>query len=47
MLLDICGDLPPDDYEPALIDHFIQRIKFLPPNPEKNKEHRDRWEKMK
>lgn len=46
MLLDICGDLPPDDYEPDVIDQFIGRIKFLPPNPEKNKEHRDRWAKM-
>lgn len=46
MLLDICGDLPPDDYEPGVIDHFISRINFLPPNPEKNKEHRDRWAKM-
>lgn len=46
MLLDISGDLPPDDYEPDIIDHFIGRIKFLPPNPEKNKVHRDRWVKM-
>lgn len=46
MLLDICGDLPPDDYEPDVLDHFIERIKFLPPNPEKDIEHRDRWAKM-
>lgn len=46
MLMDISGDLPPDDYEPDVIDHFIGRIKFLPPNPEKNKEHRERWGKM-
>lgn len=46
MLLDISGDLPPDDYEPDVIDHFISRIKFLPPNLEKNKEHRHRWAKM-
>jgi integrase len=46
MLIDICGDLPPDDYEPEDIDHFLKRIKFLPRNPEKNKEHRDRWAKM-
>jgi len=46
MLIDICGDMPPDDYEPEDIDHWVERIKFLPPNPEKNKEHRDRWTKM-
>lgn len=46
MLIDICGDLPPDDYEPEVLDHFIKRIKFLPPHPEKDKEHRDRWAKM-
>lgn len=46
MLIDICGDLPPDDYEPDVLDHFVERIKFLPLNPEKNKEHRERWTKM-
>lgn len=46
MLIDICGDLPPDDYEPDVLDYWIKRIKFLPTNPEKNKEHRDRWTKM-
>lgn len=46
ILIDICGDLPPDDYEPDVIDHFVKRIKFLPLNPEKNKEHRDRWAEM-
>ncbi len=46
MLIDICGDLPPDDYEPEDIDHFIKRIKFLPLNPEKNKLHRDEWATM-
>jgi integrase len=46
MLIDICGDLPPDDYEPDVLDYFESRIKFLPKNPEKNKEHRDRWTKM-
>jgi hypothetical protein len=46
MPLDICGDMPPDDYEPDTIDLFIKRIKLLPLNPEKNKLHRDRWSKM-
>ena len=46
MLIDICGDRPPDDYEPEDIDHFIKRIKFLPLNPEKNKLHRDDWATM-
>lgn len=46
MLIDICGDLPPDDYEPDVLDHFIKRIRFLPLNPEKNKLHRDRWAQM-
>jgi len=46
MLLDICGDKPPDDYTPENIDHFIKRIKFLPVNPEKNREYRDIWAKM-
>lgn len=46
MLIDISGDLPPDDYDPDVIDHFVKTIKFLPPNPEKNKLHRERWAKM-
>ncbi len=46
MLIDICGDLPPDDYEPDIIDHFIERLAFLPLNPDKNKEHRARWAKL-
>jgi len=46
MLIDIGGDLPPDDYEPKIIDFFVKRIKFLPPNPEKSREHRERWAKM-
>ena len=46
VLIDICGDLPPDDYGPDVIDSFIDRIKFLPPHPEKNKLHRERWAKM-
>lgn len=43
MLIDICGDLPPDDYDAQAIDHFEARIKFLPKNPEKVKNHRKRW----
>jgi integrase len=46
MLLDICGDHPPDDYDPDMLDHFESRIKFLPKNPEKNRQHRDRWATM-
>ena len=46
MLIDICGDLPPDDYTPDIIDHFVQRLAFLPLNPEKNKQHRERWAKL-
>jgi integrase len=46
MLIDICGDLPPDDYEPDMLDYFESRIKLLPKNPEKNKAHRERWSKM-
>ena len=46
MLIDISGDLPPDDYDPDVIDRFVNTIKFLPPNPEKNKLHRERWAKM-
>lgn len=45
MLIDICGDLPPDDYTPRIVDHFIERLAFLPLNPDKNKEHRQRWAK--
>ena len=43
MLIDICGDLPADDYEAHVIDHFEARIKFLPKNPDKVKNHRERW----
>ena len=43
MLIDICGDRPPDDYDAVAIDHFEKRIKFLPLNPDKNKTYRERW----
>lgn len=43
MLIDICGDLPPDDYTPEIIDHFVERIAYLPLRPEQNKQHRKRW----
>ena len=43
MLMDICGDRAPDDYDSVAIDHFEKRIKHLPKNPEKIKVHRDRW----
>jgi len=43
MLIDICGDRPPDDYDGAVIDHFEKRIAFLPKNPDKNKKYRERW----
>ncbi|HYW57459.1 MAG TPA: site-specific integrase [Polaromonas sp.] len=43
MLIDICGDRAPDDYDSIDIDHFEKRIKLLPKNPEKIKVHRDRW----
>ena len=43
MLIDICGDRAPDDYDAEAIDHFESRIKFLPLNPDKVKAHRDRW----
>lgn len=43
MLIDICGDRAPDDYDPEAIDYFESRIKFLPLNPEKIKGHRERW----
>ena len=43
MLIDICGDRPPDDYDADAIDHFENRIRFLPKNPDKVKNHRERW----
>lgn len=46
MLIDICGDRPPDDYDADAIDHFEKRIKFLPKNPDKIKNHRERWAKL-
>lgn len=46
VLIDVAGDLPPDDYTPSIIDTFIERISFLPPNPDKDKQNRDRWAQM-
>lgn len=43
ILIDIAGDLAPDDYTPEVIDTLMVRVTYLPLNPEKNKEHRDRW----
>ncbi|SDW49704.1 hypothetical protein SAMN05518669_101797 [Variovorax sp. YR634] len=43
MLVDICGDHAPDDYDADAIDYFESRIKFLPLNPDKVKAHRERW----
>lgn len=43
ILIDICGDRPPDDYDADAIDHFEARIKYLPKNPDKVKNHRERW----
>lgn len=43
MLIDICGDRAPDDYDAEAIDYFESRIKFLPLNPDKVKAHRERW----
>ena len=45
ILIDIVGDMPPDDYEPLVIDKFMARLEFLPPNPEKDKLRRDHWAK--
>lgn len=46
ILISISGNLPPDDYTPDIIDEFVKRLKFLPSNPEKNRQHRDRWAKL-
>lgn len=46
ILMDIAGDLPPDDYSPSIIDHFVDRLKWLPRNPEKDKKNRDMWRKI-
>ena len=43
IMVEIAGDLPPDDYTPTIIDHLMTRMEFLPLNPEKHKEHRERW----
>ena len=31
LLIDFCGDLPPDDYTPTLVTHFKNRVKWLSP----------------
>jgi integrase len=46
ILIDLCGDLPPDDYTPEAIDELVKRMALLPLNPEKNKQYRDVWSKM-
>lgn len=46
ILMDIAGDLPPDDYSPTIIDGFMKRIEWLPLNPEKDKKNRDLWQKV-
>jgi integrase len=45
MLIDIAGDLPPDDYDPDIIDNVVKRLGFLPLNPDKDPERRDYWKK--
>ena len=46
ILTDILGDMPPDDYTPDLIDTLVAKIKYLPPNIDKDKDHRERWAKL-
>lgn len=46
ILTDISGDIPPDDYTDEKIDLFAEKMKFLPPNATKNKQHREQWKKM-
>lgn len=46
ILKDISGDLPPDDYSPRIVDEFMERVKWLPRNPEKDKKNRDLWRKI-
>lgn len=43
ILIDICGDLPPDDYLPQTVTHFKSRVKWLPLNAEKGKANLKRW----
>ena len=43
ILIDFCGDLPPNDYTPTLVSHFKSRVKWLPPNADKGKANKKRW----
>jgi len=45
ILTDFCGDLPPDDYTPAQVSHFKNRVKWLPRNPDKGEANKKRWGK--
>jgi integrase len=43
ILIDICGDLPPNDYLPQTVTHFKSRVKWLPLNAEKGEANLKRW----
>ena len=43
ILIDFCGDLPPNDYTPTEVSHFKSRVKWLPRNPEKGEANIRRW----
>lgn len=43
ILIDLCGDLPPDDYKPETVTEFKSRVKWLPRNPEKGANNIKRW----
>lgn len=43
MLIDICGDLPPNDYTPEVVTHFKSRVKWLPLRAEVGKKNLKRW----
>lgn len=43
ILIDICGDMPPDDYKPETVTEFKNRVKWLPRNAEKGKANIKRW----
>lgn len=43
ILIDFCGDLPPDDYTPTLVTHFKNRVKWLPLRANTGKANIKRW----
>lgn len=46
ILIDLCGDLPPEDYKPETVTHFKSRVKWLPRNAIKGADNIKRWGKL-